>query len=69
VALCDLSQTEKSSVGGLDEEHEDIRRHVISFDHAMALIASGEINAVPLQALLFWLAANRARLRAGGPDA
>lgn len=50
--------------GGMDEEHEDLRLHRLSCDAAMALVASGEINALPLITMLYWLGANRARLRA-----
>jgi ADP-ribose pyrophosphatase len=51
--------------GGLDEEGEDLRLHVMPFDAAMALVESGEINAGPLITMLFWLARARERLRAG----
>jgi nudix-type nucleoside diphosphatase (YffH/AdpP family) len=64
VGLCDLSGRDKG-VGGLDEEHEDIRSHVVTFDHAMELIATGEINALPLAMLINWVAARRADLRSG----
>lgn len=60
LALADLPE-ETSSLGGLASEDEDIRSHVISFDHAMALIDSGEINVGPLIILLLHLA----RLRPG----
>ena len=65
VGLCDLSGRDKG-IGGLDEEDEDIRSHVISFDHAMQLIETGEINALPLAMLLNWVAARRDALRGGG---
>ncbi|MBV6637754.1 MAG: tellurium resistance protein, partial [Mameliella sp.] len=64
VGLCDLSGRDKR-IGGLDEEHEDIRSHVVTFDHAMELIETGEINALPLAMLINWVAARRADLRAG----
>ncbi len=49
--------------GGLPEEHEDLRLHVLPFDDAFALIQSGEAQVGPLIAMLLWLAANRARWR------
>lgn len=64
---CFLAVTDLSSFtaqdGGLVSEHEDIRSHVLTFDRAMELVASGEINAGPLVMMLFWLARERARLR------
>jgi hypothetical protein len=35
----------------------------VSFDHAMSLIETGEINAVPLIMMLYWLDRERDRLR------
>ncbi|WP_417724929.1 NUDIX domain-containing protein [Salipiger sp.] len=64
LGLADLSSYE-AGVGGLDAEHEDIRSHLLSFDRAMALVDSGEINAGPLAMMLLWLARARAGLRAG----
>ncbi len=49
---------------GLDAENEDIRSHVLSFERAMALVDSGEINAGPLAMMLLWLARARPALRA-----
>lgn len=47
---------------GLDEEHEDIRVHVMPFGEAMAKMASGQItNALTIIALQ-WLALNRAEV-------
>ncbi|APX25069.1 MAG: tellurium resistance protein [Rhodobacteraceae bacterium] len=62
LGLCDLSEDD-NGLAGLDEEHEDIRNHVISFDRAMELIDSGEINVGPLVMMLFWLARHREELR------
>ncbi|WHZ37138.1 NUDIX domain-containing protein [Sagittula sp. MA-2] len=64
IGLCELSESAARFSGGLDEEHEDIRNHVLRFDDAMRLIETGEINAVPLQMLLFALMARRPELRA-----
>lgn len=62
LALCDLS-TSRGGIGGLDAEHEDIRSHVLGFDHAMSLVDSGEINAAPLVMMLLWLARRREEFR------
>jgi ADP-ribose pyrophosphatase len=64
VGLCDLAGRDKGQ-GGPDEEHEDIRSHVIPFEEAMALVETGEINALPLAMLVNWVAARRADLRRG----
>lgn len=63
LGVVDLSEFTASS-GGLASEHEDIRSHVMPFDAAMGLVRSGEINAGPLVMMLYWLAAERGRLRA-----
>ena len=55
---------EIATSGGLDEEAEDLRLHVLPFDAAMRLVETGEINAGPLITMMFWLAGARARLRA-----
>ncbi len=48
---------------GLEEEDEDIRVDVVSFDEAWALFENGAIDsAIPIVALQ-WLAMNRDRLR------
>lgn len=62
LGLCDLS-SRGSGIGGLQDEHEDIRSHVIPYDQAMALVDSGEINAGPLAMMLLWLGRERAALR------
>jgi ADP-ribose pyrophosphatase len=63
VGLCDIDPAMKGP-GGLDAEGEDIRTHVMRLDDALGLIATGEVNVVPLQALLYWAALNRPALRA-----
>ena len=53
-------------VGGLPEEGEDIRAHVLSFDDLMDLVEGfGAANA-PLGLAAFWLARHRDRLRLAG---
>ncbi len=61
LGLIDLSSYTEGT-GGLDEEQEDIRSHLLTFDAAMALLDSGEINAGPLAAMLLWLARKRDEL-------
>jgi len=65
LGLCSLSQ-EAGGLAGLEHEHEDIRSHVISFDRAMDLVDSGEVNAGPLTMMLLWLARHREELRRKG---
>lgn len=62
VAIADLSAKD-GTVAGLDSEAEDIRSHVIAFDHFMRLVETGEVAAGPLVTSAYWLALNRARLR------
>ena len=62
LGLAELSEFD-TSAGGLRSEHEDIRSHVLSFDAAMALVKTGEINTGPLVMMLYWLAAERDRIR------
>ncbi|APE43543.1 tellurium resistance protein [Sulfitobacter alexandrii] len=54
-------------IGGLPEEGEDIRAHVLSFDALMTLVEGfGAANA-PLGLAAFWLARHRDRLRLPDP--
>jgi ADP-ribose pyrophosphatase len=50
-------------VHGLADEHEDIKVVVKSFREAMRLLRAGKIENVFTLAALYWLGANRARLR------
>ncbi|HEV2546984.1 MAG TPA: NUDIX domain-containing protein [Stellaceae bacterium] len=50
-------------VHGLADEHEDIKVVVKSVREAMRLLRAGRIENVFTLAALYWLAANRARLR------
>lgn len=63
LALADLPDG-AARISGVAEEEEDIRGHLMSFDEMMALVASGESGNAPLVCTAWWLAANRARLRA-----
>ena len=63
VAIADLPDGVEG-VFGLAEEAEDIRGHLLSFAEFMALVDSGEVNNAPLVLTAFWLARERARLRA-----
>ena len=62
IALTDLPD-HSAGIFGLEGEAEDIRGHLISFDHLMALATSGEITNGPLLLSAYWLAAKRAELR------
>ncbi len=61
VGLCDLPQISGYS-GGLPEEGEDLRIHVLPLEQAMGLAETGEIAAGPLLHLLYWLTVHRERL-------
>ncbi|MDO9640344.1 MAG: NUDIX domain-containing protein [Pseudotabrizicola sp.] len=52
-----------AGVFGVEDEAEDIRGHLISFDQAMALVSTGEIQNAPLLVTLLWLQRERGRLR------
>lgn len=64
VALADLPDG-TAGFGGLPGEGEDIRSHIVSYDHLMALLESGELENAPLVLSVLWLSRNRDRLRAG----
>lgn len=65
LGLADLPE-ESTCVGGLEGEQEDIKSHVLSFERAIELVQSGEINIGPLIQMLQWLAINKADLDAAG---
>ncbi|MDO9525596.1 MAG: gamma-glutamylcyclotransferase [Gemmobacter sp.] len=65
LGLADLPET-AAGLGGLAEEAEDIRSHIVPFARLMELVASGEASNGPLILSAYWLAANRDRLRAHG---
>lgn len=62
VACADLPET-MPRLGGVADEAEDIRAHVIPFARLMDLVASGEVANGPLILTALWLAAQRDRLR------
>ncbi|WP_095590864.1 NUDIX domain-containing protein [Actibacterium ureilyticum] len=64
IGIADLPSRD-TRLGGLADEHEDIRSHVVDFDRLMALLDSGELDNAPLILSVMWLAMNRDRLRAG----
>jgi nudix-type nucleoside diphosphatase (YffH/AdpP family) len=62
VGLADLDAT--SRTGGLPEEGEDIRVHVLPRAEALDLVGTSEGNVIPLTMLLLWLDRHRDRLAA-----
>lgn len=62
VALCDLPDGVQGVFGAQDEV-EDIRGHLVSFEAFMALVASGEVDNAPLLLTALWLQRERTRLR------
>jgi ADP-ribose pyrophosphatase len=60
---CDLPEC-TTYTGGLADESEDLRLHVLPFDDAFDLIATGEANMGALISMLLWLSCNRQHLRA-----
>ena len=60
VAIADLPD-DLEQTGGLADEGEDIAVHLVSFDHAMQMLDSGEIAVAPLILSLQWLATHRER--------
>lgn len=49
-------------IGGMHDEDENIRTHLIAREEMMALVASGEAGTGPLILSLYWLAAHREKL-------
>ena len=62
VAIADLSDRD-GATAGLDDEHEDIMSHVVSFDTLMEMIETGAANTGPLVLSALWLARHRDRFR------
>ena len=65
VGIADLPDC-AAGIGGLAEEGEDIRGHLVSFDTLERLIETGEAANGPLILTAQWLARHRDRLRPGG---
>ncbi|MEY8838511.1 NUDIX domain-containing protein, partial [Cribrihabitans sp. XS_ASV171] len=61
VGIADLDHT-VSGVGAEDEE-EDIRSAILSFDELMSRVDAQQVNDLPLLSLALWLARHRTRLR------
>ena len=62
VGICELPQ-EGTRIGGVADEGEDIRAHVLPFDLVMSWAESQRISNGPLALAIYWLAHHRARLR------
>lgn len=62
VGIADLPE-EIAGVGGLAEEHEDIRSHVLSFGSLMEMCDSQKFGNAPLVMAAYWLDRHRGRLR------
>lgn len=62
VALCDLPDG-VAGVFGAEDEAEDIKGHLLSFDRLVEVMASGEIGNAPLLLTVLWLQRERGRLR------
>lgn len=62
VGIADLPG-DVAGVGGLAEEHEDIRSHVLSFDRLMEMCDGLKFGNAPLVMAAYWLARHRGRLR------
>lgn len=63
VGMADLPD-DAAGVGGLEEEHEDIREHLMSFDALLELCDTRQVANTPLALIAYWLARHRDRLRA-----
>ncbi|WP_299374830.1 NUDIX domain-containing protein [uncultured Tateyamaria sp.] len=64
VGLCDLPDG-TAGVAGKEDEGENIRSHVLSFEALMEMAEARRTVNAPLTLLTYWLAHHRARLRAG----
>ncbi|MDR5898172.1 NUDIX domain-containing protein [Halomonas vilamensis] len=63
--FCGLVDTQGlGGIHGLDEEHEDIRVHVVSFTEAWELLEQGRLDNAMSLIGMYWLAGQRASLRA-----
>ncbi|WP_439103452.1 NUDIX domain-containing protein [Celeribacter marinus] len=62
VGIADLPD-DAAGVGGLAEEHEDIRAFLVPFDALMAMCDAHQLDTGPLYLTALWLARHRDRLR------
>ncbi|PMR73758.1 NUDIX domain-containing protein [Billgrantia endophytica] len=63
--FCALVDSEGlGGIHGLDEEHEDIRVHVLPFNQAWELLRGGRLDNAMCLIAFYWLASERASLRA-----
>lgn len=61
---CGMTSTESAGgLYGLEDEHEDIRAHVVSADEAITMVKDGRINNAAAIIALQWLQLNRPALR------
>lgn len=68
--FCGLVDTHGlGGIHGLDEEHEDIRVHVMPFANAWELLAQGRLDNAMCLIGLHWLNSQRASLRAASQRA
>lgn len=58
-----VSTASAGGLHGIDDEHEDIRVHVVSADEAIAMIRDGRINNAAAIMAIQWLQINRDSLR------
>ena len=65
LGLADLPD-HSSGIGGLEGEQEDIKSHIMSFESAMELVRTGEINIGPLIQMIQWLALNKETVKERG---
>lgn len=64
VAICELPDG-VAGVFGAEDEAEDIKGHLLSFDALMAAVAGGEVANAPMILTALWLQRERRRLRSG----
>lgn len=64
IGLCALDDA-AGGLGGVAEDEEDIRCHIVGLTDALRLIEQGEADAAPLILSLLWLQRERERLRQG----
>ena len=58
-----VDSSDAGGIHGLADEHEDIKVVVKGYDETMTLLRAGKIDNGFTIVALYWLAANRARLR------